>query len=177
MNKSMLLTGLIAAALQIQSAAAVDCPAKVLLKNAAFIGGEEFPTEQQLKTNFNHSFVVGNTTTWEQDDLSHAESFVELLRENYNETTKTVTLTLHPIDSERCGGRLGPLAFAYTEAGLIFVLDDFQRDTVTIPYPDPGQTFNHAAVEMNIALPSNCSNCIRDAELFEFRQVETHSQP
>lgn len=144
-------------------AAAPDCPKEITLSGARFLGGEEFPTDAQIETNFRQTFVTGGFRTYGSDDLAAAQLFVSLLREN----SFGHTVTLRPFGRDADGACVGTLegqAFTVDQDGVTFVLGEIRSVTIGIGDRMP--------VMYNLDLPSNCSGCVRETELFELRKVE-----
>jgi hypothetical protein len=148
------------------------CPTKIVLSEAHFLGGESFPTDSQIKTNFEQEFVIpfGHLPTWMDSDLTNVENFVHVLASKYSKNTIVLPVTS---DSEQnCTGTIGSDEYTYNAdfGGITFDLGTGNRDAVFIPLQ------SHAPVQLNIALPSNCSNCNTRAELFDFDEAVISDQ-
>lgn len=142
---------------------ASQCPAKIILKGARFINNEQFPTEAQIRTNFNqvlHAPFEPDFPTWMPSDLDSAELIVSTLQSNY----KQDEVVLEPKwTGQSCTGSIGKLTYSADFTGVEFAIDDRV-------YVDIGAR-NHAPVQLLLALASNCSNCVNTTELFEFLSV------
>jgi hypothetical protein len=148
------------------------CPTKVIFSGARFLGGESFPTGEQVKANLNQEFHTpfSHDVTWIPSDLANFENFVHMIASHYS--NDRVVLPLQTDSQQNCTGTLGTNQYSYNagQGGIVFNLDAEGRDTVFVPLQ------SHAPVEIFISLPSNCSNCNTQAELFEFDSATISDQ-
>ena len=145
--------------------AGTQCPT-IQLQGPQFLGGSEYPSYDQLRSNFNQTFTLPgnpNYKTWDESDLQTAHAFVTVLKRHM--VNHGVTLASHAGD-QVCEGSLETLKYQVDENGVVFDLG--YRNSITI------QKGAHQAVNFMLSLPSNCSGCSRPTELFEFSKVSSN---
>ena len=152
------------------------CPKTIALKNPRFFN-QQFPVEHQVIANLNQNVHdTSGTPAWDNGDLQAAMKFVKTFQsENHNNQ-----LVLHPnltntdLNYKVCAGIVGQLKYSVKNLidGLganifIIIFDEINhgRNWVSI------LAKNSSAVQFDVGLPGNCSNCSSRAELFKYQQV------
>src|SRR4051794_10857311 len=63
-----------------------QCPSEIRLEQARFLGGQKFPTREQIARGFDQSITAPpRLPVWSIDDLNAATEFVSVLQKRYNE--------------------------------------------------------------------------------------------
>ena len=143
--------------------ASLNCPSLIELNAPHFLGGQEYPTFEQLRTNFNQSFQLPgrpDQKTWEEADLQAAHAFATVLKRHT--VNHQIELSVHE-ENQVCVGSIETLNYQIDDARIVFNMN--YRNTITI------QKGVNVAAAFWLALPSNCSNCSSEASLFEFSNV------
>jgi hypothetical protein len=142
--------------------AAAFCPATVTLEGPRFLAGAAYPTDAQIETNFRQTFVTNGFRTYDADELASTQLFVKLLARNTHFGTVELR-TFGPGRDGTCAGALEGQAFTVDRDGVSFTLGEITFASLGFGTRLP--------MTLTLSLPSNCSGCVRETELFEVEHV------